>query len=188
MSFFMFVQIQWDNGGYTLRYIGEGTPKPERISTSIHKLYKTIRLWPNMKLVLHHYIIPNHPPPNPPIPTTTPQPTPRIREYSDGRFYIKIPSHKHRNSHYNGKTVSWLSYLYNGNPHAWKDSLYWEQSIQKSLTPCTISMGSDVTKAAAGGRSMVEKIITADVRQKKYGVRNFIFDTVQSFHVLILSC
>ena len=30
------------------------------------------------------------------------------------------------NTHYKHKTVSWLSYFYNGNPNTWKDCLYTE--------------------------------------------------------------
>ena len=33
-------------------------------------------------------------------------------------------SYQYRNSHYEYKMVSWLSYLYNGNPHTWNDHLY----------------------------------------------------------------
>ena len=36
---------------------------------------------------------------------------------------IKMLSYQYRDFHYKYKTVSWLSYLYNRNPHAWKDGL-----------------------------------------------------------------
>ena len=39
---------------------------------------------------------------------------------------IKMSSYQYRNSHYQDKMVSWPSYLYNGNTHTWKDSLYIE--------------------------------------------------------------
>ena len=38
---------------------------------------------------------------------------------------IKI-SYQYRNCHDKDNTVSWLSYLYNGNAHTWKDCLYVE--------------------------------------------------------------
>ena len=37
---------------------------------------------------------------------------------------IKMPSHWYRNSHYKDKMVSWLSYLYNGNPYTRKEVFY----------------------------------------------------------------
>ena len=37
-----------------------------------------------------------------------------------------MPSYLFRDSYYKNKTVSWLSYLYNENPHTWKDGLYIE--------------------------------------------------------------
>ena len=54
---------------------------------------------------------------------------------------IKMSSFQYRNFHYKDKTVIRLSYLYNGNPHTWKDSLYIEMgpclSIQSCITTLT---------------------------------------------------
>ena len=47
---------------------------------------------------------------------------------SDCCLNIKMQSYQYRNSHYKDKTVSWLSYIYNGNIHTWKHSLYWNRS------------------------------------------------------------
>ena len=38
-----------------------------------------------------------------------------------GRFKIKMFSYQYRDSHLKDKTVSRPSYLYNANPHTWKD-------------------------------------------------------------------
>ena len=43
-------------------------------------------------------------------------------------FSIMTPYFPYKNSHHKDKTVSWLSYLYYGNPHIWKDNLYMEMS------------------------------------------------------------
>ena len=40
---------------------------------------------------------------------------------SGGHLSIKISSYWYRDTHYKDKTVSWVSYLYNGNPHTYKD-------------------------------------------------------------------
>ena len=45
---------------------------------------------------------------------------------SRGCLDIKLPSDQVKNYHYKGKMVSWLSYLYNGNPCTQKDGLYIE--------------------------------------------------------------
>ena len=43
-----------------------------------------------------------------------------------GHLNIKRLCYQVKNSHYKDKTVSWLSYLYTGNLHTWKDGLYIE--------------------------------------------------------------
>ena len=40
-----------------------------------------------------------------------------------GHLNIKVTSFQYRDSHYKDKTVSWPSYLYNGNHHTRKDGL-----------------------------------------------------------------
>ena len=51
-----------------------------------------------------------------------------------GHLNIKMPSYQHSNSYYkvrwcnNQKMVLQLSYLYNGNPFTWRDSLYWNRA------------------------------------------------------------
>ena len=54
---------------------------------------------------------------------------------SGGRLNIKMPSYLYRNSHYQDKTVSWPSYLANGNPHIWKDRLYVETALRLTGDP-----------------------------------------------------
>ena len=39
---------------------------------------------------------------------------------------LKMPSYWYRNSHHKGTTAPKTSYLYNGNPYTWKNSLYIE--------------------------------------------------------------
>ena len=43
-----------------------------------------------------------------------------------GYFNIKTLTYWYKNSHYVDKTISWLSYLYNGNPYTRTDGLYAE--------------------------------------------------------------
>ena len=49
---------------------------------------------------------------------------------SEGHLNIKMSSNHHRNPHDKDKTVSWPSYLHNGNPYAWKDGLYIEKGLR----------------------------------------------------------
>ena len=49
-----------------------------------------------------------------------------------GCLNTKMPSYQYGDSHYKGKTASWLSYLYNGNSHTRLDHLYIETGCTKS--------------------------------------------------------
>ena len=53
---------------------------------------------------------------------------------SDCCLNIKMLSYQYRNSHYKDKTVSWLSYLYNGNIHTWKHRLFIETGPGSIIT------------------------------------------------------
>ena len=47
-----------------------------------------------------------------------------------GHLNIKMSSYQYQGSHYKDKTISWLSYHYNGNAHTWKDCLlYWDRAL-----------------------------------------------------------
>ena len=50
----------------------------------------------------------------------------QLMRRSDAHFNIKMSSDQYRNSHYRDKMVSQTSYIYNWNPYAWKDHLYFE--------------------------------------------------------------
>ena len=64
---------------------------------------------------------------HPPFLSITPEkkPLPQYQSLRQGScLNIKMPSYQYSNSHYKDKVVSWLSDLYNRNPHTsgWKDS------------------------------------------------------------------
>ena len=42
-------------------------------------------------------------------------------QYLGGCFNVKMLSHQYKDSHHTDNTVTKLSYLYNGDPHTWKD-------------------------------------------------------------------
>ena len=50
-----------------------------------------------------------------------------------GCLNIKMSSYQYENSHYKYKTVSWPSYLYNGNNHIWKNRLYIDTGLRISV-------------------------------------------------------
>ena len=50
-----------------------------------------------------------------------------LSQYKDYLLTIKMSPYQYRNLYYKDKTVSRPSYLYNGNPHTWKDGLYIEK-------------------------------------------------------------
>ena len=52
---------------------------------------------------------------------------------SGARLNTKMSSYQYRNSRYKDNTISRPSYLYNGNLHTWKDSLYIETGPRWSL-------------------------------------------------------
>ena len=61
-----------------------------------------------------------------------------------GPLNIKMLANQYRNSHYKDKIVSWLSYLYDGNPHSWKYHLYietgpWLYQSKSAFYHCTES-------------------------------------------------
>ena len=53
--------------------------------------------------------------------------------YIESDLNIMMLFFQYRNSHYKGKTVWWLSYLYNGNPYSRKDGLYIEMGPRSLL-------------------------------------------------------
>ena len=68
--------------------------------------------------------------------------------------YYQIPSYQHRDFHYQDKIVSWPSYLYDDNPHAWKMDFIlkqgpcvWELNVINQEFPYIIFPG-ELTSAA----------------------------------------
>ena len=59
-----------------------------------------------------------------------------MNQESGGHLNIKMLSHQYKDSHYKDKMISWPSYLFNRNPHIWKDGLYIETAPmnQSSVT------------------------------------------------------
>ena len=53
-----------------------------------------------------------------------------IRKCPGYRLNVKMSSYHYKDTHHKDKTVSRPSYLYNGNPHTWKDCLYTETGLR----------------------------------------------------------
>ena len=75
----------------------------------------------------------------------SPQHTHQIDLMHGSRFNIKMSSCQYRNSRYENKTVSLLTYLYYGNTHIWKDHIHIETGrrwFPRTLNMMTSSNGN----------------------------------------------
>ena len=97
--------------------------------------------------------------------STKPLPEPMLTYYCQLDFRntpadhlnIQLPSHQYRDFCYKDKMVAWQSYLYNENPHTWKDDLYietgpmpqWVKSLWPSDTIWRHKSGSTLDQVMA---------------------------------------
>ena len=120
---------------------------------------------------------------------------------------IKMSPYEYRDSHYeDDQMVSRLSYLYNVNPHTWKDRLfiipsaqrscrgvYWFHSVRPSVCPpvCPASCVSSVAATVLVGSISYLHILSSNFRRcvtYKVFCKILIFGIFKKFVTLTLSC